>query len=138
MSKLSDDFNEYPSSGLIGLAFGTIAQSQKPTFFERLIQDKKVAAPLFSVHLTRNQETGSEVCFGCIDPNKAKGTIIWVPVKSKVCHSTALPVSAMDLLSGVLVCDDGWAIPQLNSQSADRPCCCTFLLSAFHGSRGVS
>lgn len=44
------------------MAFGTIAQSKKPTFFENLIEQKKVAAPLFSVHLTRNQASGSEVC----------------------------------------------------------------------------
>jgi hypothetical protein len=57
----SDDFNDAPNDGLIGLAFGTIAQSKKPTFFENLIEAKKVAAPLFSVHLTRNQASGSEV-----------------------------------------------------------------------------
>src|ERR1700683_102971 len=86
VSHESDDFNDAPNDGLIGLAFGTIAQSKKPTFFENLIKEKKVAAPLFSVHLTRNQASGSEVnnisfecvgklvdlkpqqvCFGCYD-----------------------------------------------------------------------
>lgn len=61
VSRESDDFNDSPNDGLMGLAFGTIAQSKKPTFFENLIQAQKVAAPLFSVHLTRNQASGSEV-----------------------------------------------------------------------------
>lgn len=43
------------------MAFGTIAQSQKPTFFENLMTQKKVAAGIFSVHLTRGKEQGSEV-----------------------------------------------------------------------------
>lgn len=60
-SRESDDFNDSPNDGLMGLAFGTIAQSKKPTFFENLIEAKTVAAPLFSVHLSRNQATGSEV-----------------------------------------------------------------------------
>lgn len=64
VSRVSDDFNDSPNDGLIGLAFGTIAQSKKPTFFENLIENKKVAAPLFSVHLTRNQASGSEVSIG--------------------------------------------------------------------------
>ncbi|KIM79007.1 hypothetical protein PILCRDRAFT_10666 [Piloderma croceum F 1598] len=51
----SDDFNDAPNDGLIGLPFGTIAQSKKPTFFENLIEAKKVAMPLFNVHLIRNQ-----------------------------------------------------------------------------------
>lgn len=60
-SRESDDFNDAPNDGLMGLAFGTIAQSKKPTFFENLIEAKSVAEPLFSVHLSRNQVTGSEV-----------------------------------------------------------------------------
>ena len=57
----SDDFDTYPNSGLIGLAFSSIAASGRPTFIERLIRDKQLAAPIFSVHLTRGKEEGSEV-----------------------------------------------------------------------------
>ena len=84
VSRLSEDFQSYPNSGLLGLAFGTIAQSKMAMFFERLIQEKKLAAPPFSVHLSRDQEVGSEVCFGCFDPSKARRAIKWIPVKSKV------------------------------------------------------
>jgi hypothetical protein len=39
-----------PNSGLLGLTFGAIAESRKPTVSECLIQENKLAAPLFSVH----------------------------------------------------------------------------------------
>ncbi|KIM79006.1 hypothetical protein PILCRDRAFT_10665 [Piloderma croceum F 1598] len=34
VSRKSDNFNDAPNDGLIGLPFGTITQSKKPTFFE--------------------------------------------------------------------------------------------------------
>jgi len=45
----SYEFVKQPNDGLIGVAFGTIAQSRQPTFFENLIKERKIAAPLFSV-----------------------------------------------------------------------------------------
>ncbi len=57
-----DDMDKQPSDGLIGMAFGTIAQSRRPTFFESLIAQRKLPAPLFSMHLSRHQESGSSMC----------------------------------------------------------------------------
>jgi hypothetical protein len=57
----SNEFDKQPNDGLIGMAFGTIAQSRQPTFFENLIKERKIAAPLFSVHLSRHEEKGSSV-----------------------------------------------------------------------------
>lgn len=78
----SDDFNGFPNDGLLGLAFGSIAQSKQPTFFERLIVEKKIAAPMFSVHLARNQASGSEVGVFILsdvwfDPHLLSG-VFWV------------------------------------------------------------
>lgn len=61
MNNKSDEFNRQPNDGLIGMAFGTIAQSRQSTFFENLIKERKLAAPLFSVHLSRHEERGSSV-----------------------------------------------------------------------------
>jgi hypothetical protein len=63
VSNKSDEFVKQPNDGLIGMAFGTIAQSRQPTFFENLIKQREVVAPLFSVHLTRHVERGSSVRF---------------------------------------------------------------------------
>jgi hypothetical protein len=66
----SVEFSKQANDGLIGMAFGTIAQSRQPTFFENLIKEHKIAAPLFSVHLSRHEERGSSVrilfAFSCI------------------------------------------------------------------------
>lgn len=52
---------DYPSSGLIGLAFQSISRMNAPNFFESLLAARKLAAGIFSIHLTRGQEDGSEV-----------------------------------------------------------------------------
>ena len=57
----SSEFDKQPNDGLIGMAFGTIAQSRQPTFFENLIKERRIAAPLFSVHLSRHEERSSSV-----------------------------------------------------------------------------
>ena len=59
VQSVSENFANSPNDGLAGMAFGTIANSHKPTFFENLIP--QLQAPLFSVYLTRNKVRGSEV-----------------------------------------------------------------------------
>ena len=57
----SQDFMEYPSSGLLGLAFRSISRMNAPNFFENLLSARKLATGIFSIHLTRGQEDGSQV-----------------------------------------------------------------------------
>lgn len=57
----SDEFQDYPYDGLLGLAFSSIATSHAPTFMENLMNQEQVLVPFFSVHLARGLETGSEV-----------------------------------------------------------------------------
>ncbi|KAH8107980.1 acid protease [Cristinia sonorae] len=86
----SDNFNSDPNSGLIGLAFGTIATSKQPTFFEGLLATHQIEFPIFSVHLTRKQIDGSEICFGCLDMSKTTGGISWLPLISKTYWTVAM------------------------------------------------
>lgn len=83
VTHVSSDFNDDPISGLIGLGFSSIATSGKPTFFENLIMQEKVSAPLFSVYLTRGKASGSMITLGGYDVSKAVGPLTWVPVISK-------------------------------------------------------
>ncbi|KAI0259259.1 aspartic peptidase domain-containing protein [Gloeopeniophorella convolvens] len=83
VSAQTDDFAHQPNDGLIGMAFGTIAQTRRPPFFENLIRARALAAPIFSVHLARHEETGSAVCIGCVDYSKTTGPVTWLPVVSK-------------------------------------------------------
>lgn len=110
VSDESEDFQDSPNDGLIGkfhshhvhvlsltpspqsgMAFSTIASSNKPTFFENLINQRKLAAPIFSVFLTRGQARGSEVCLGCYDSSKARGSVSWVPVTSRTYWAVSMP-----------------------------------------------
>ena len=61
----SQDFMDYASSGLLGLAFGAIARTRAPTLFERLLAERRLAAGIFAAHLTRGAAQGSEVRARC-------------------------------------------------------------------------
>lgn len=52
---------DYPSSGLLGLAFQSISRMNTPNFFESLLSERKLPAGIFSMHLTRGAEEGSQV-----------------------------------------------------------------------------
>ncbi|KAI0313898.1 aspartic peptidase domain-containing protein [Amylostereum chailletii] len=90
VSSESSDFDDQPNDGLIGMAFGTIAQSRRATVFEGLIKERAVKSPLFGIHLERRHAQGSEVCFGCYDTSKTTGAITWVPVTSKTYWSVGM------------------------------------------------
>jgi len=61
VSARSGEMDRLPNDGLLGMAFGSIAQSRRRPFFENLVAQAKVPAPLFSVHLSRHEESGSSV-----------------------------------------------------------------------------
>lgn len=106
---VSQNFANAPNDGLAGLAFSTIANSQKPTLFENLVSQSQLVAPLFSFYMTRTKPRGSEVswsptdpclgievatkvCFGGVDQTRVKGgNISWVQVVSKVSPSLIPP-----------------------------------------------
>ncbi|KAJ6499363.1 aspartic peptidase domain-containing protein [Mycena sanguinolenta] len=85
---LQGDFNGLPNDGLLGLAFSTVAQSGKATFFENLIAEG--LPPMFSMHLARHHDD-SAVCFGCIDRLKTLDPgIVWISVLSKAYWSISM------------------------------------------------
>ncbi|KAJ7287595.1 aspartic peptidase domain-containing protein [Mycena rebaudengoi] len=100
VSMVSEDFNGLPNDGLLGLAFGSIAQSKKPTFFESLIERNMIPAPMFSVHLSRHA-SGSELCFGCFDNLKVTGPTQWVPLVSKTYWSVSMDAIAVNVMESV-------------------------------------
>ncbi|KAH9942431.1 acid protease [Epithele typhae] len=89
--RVSDDFDEQPASGLLGLAFGSIATAGQPTFFENLLTEKALADSVFSVHLARGEETGPRcLCLGCYDTSKADAAVQWHPLVSRTYWSIAM------------------------------------------------
>ncbi|KAJ7188335.1 aspartic peptidase domain-containing protein [Mycena filopes] len=89
VSELDGDFNGLPNDGLMGFAFSSISESRKPTFFETL-------PPMFSVHLTRHQESGSSLCFGGIDNLKTLGPVQWIPVLKESYWSVSMDAIVVD------------------------------------------
>ncbi|KAF7361948.1 Acid protease [Mycena venus] len=100
VSEVSGDFNNLPNDGLVGLAFGSIAQCGKPTIFENLIANGKVSPSIFSVHLARHGgRDDSSLCFGCIDYRfmlKPLDPIVWVPVLTKAYWSVPMDGMVVD------------------------------------------
>ncbi|WWC64845.1 uncharacterized protein I303_107459 [Kwoniella dejecticola CBS 10117] len=90
VSDESSDFQGNPNSGVMGMAFSSISSSGKSTYFENLINNKAVNAPLFGFHLTRRQAQGSQLCIGCYDSSKFQGGISWVPVISQTYWSVSM------------------------------------------------
>ncbi|KAJ7647390.1 aspartic peptidase domain-containing protein [Roridomyces roridus] len=88
--EISDDFLGLPTDGLMGMAFSSVAQSGERTFFENLLYNNMLPARIFSVYLARNQEDGSELCFGCFDTTKALGAVRWVKLLSKTYWSVPM------------------------------------------------
>ena len=83
-SSVSSDFEQYPSDGLLGLAFASISRSSSPNFFENLLASRGIPTGIFAVHSSRGKEDGSEVCFGCYDLTKTMGPIRWASLTSRV------------------------------------------------------
>lgn len=75
----SSDFQGYPNSGILGLAFSTISATGRPTLFENLMKENKLLAPFFSVHLSRGTVDGSEVPPYFLDPVHKNSPIVAVP-----------------------------------------------------------
>ncbi|RDB16661.1 Cathepsin E [Hypsizygus marmoreus] len=88
-------FKGYVNSGLMGVAFSSIATSKQPTFPENLIMGGKIS-PYFSVYLTRKQAAGSILCLGCVDTSKMIGAINYFPVKTKTYWTLAMQGMAVD------------------------------------------
>ncbi|KAG8958579.1 Type I transmembrane sorting receptor [Tulasnella sp. 425] len=69
-----------PNSGLMGLAFESIAQTKATPWFFNLANNGKLASNLFSFYLSRQGADGSELCIGCIDSNKFTGQPEYFPL----------------------------------------------------------
>ncbi|KAI0820010.1 acid protease [Trametes gibbosa] len=125
VTEVSNDLDAEPNSGLLGLAFGSIAQASNSsnTFFENLLEQKALAASVFSVHLTRGVEKGSEVCFGCYDPTKARGPITWNRVVSRTYWSIPMNGTAVNGTQSpanlIAAIDTGTSLVYLPNAAAD-------------------
>ncbi|GBE80703.1 Aspartic protease [Sparassis crispa] len=125
VSSESYDFADEPSAGLLGLAFGSIARSKRPTLFENLLSDKQIPVGAFAVHLERGQASGSEVCFGCYDATKTTGTVRWNPLISQTYWSILMdgvsPISGQSISTNLTAAiDTGTSLIYVPDDVADQ------------------
>ncbi|KAJ8265843.1 hypothetical protein COCON_G00149420 [Conger conger] len=71
------------ADGILGLAFPSISSSHATPVFDNMMNERLVSQNLFSVYLSSNSESGSEVDFGGIDGNHYTGSIAWIPLSSE-------------------------------------------------------
>ncbi|XP_025208049.1 lysosomal aspartic protease-like [Melanaphis sacchari] len=73
------------ADGIIGLGYNTNARTTNNTFFYKLLDDKKILNPIFSVYMNRDTTTpkGGTIFLGGIEPKHIKGEITYVPVTQK-------------------------------------------------------
>ena len=86
-------FDQSQSNSLLGMGFGSIAQSKQPTFFENLMSQGKVTNPEFAFYLGRgksNTQSRSELTLGGTDTARYTGSLTRVPVTTKGFWQVAL------------------------------------------------
>ncbi|KAG8975298.1 hypothetical protein FRB90_009557, partial [Tulasnella sp. 427] len=59
-----------PNSGLMGLAFESLAQTKAMPWFFNLADQGELESNIFSFYLSRQEADGSELCIGCLDSSK--------------------------------------------------------------------
>eukprot|EP00069_Balaena_mysticetus_P004436 bmy_17451T0 len=69
-----------PFDGILGLAYPSISSSGATPVFDNMWNQGLVSQDLFSVYLSKDDESGSVVQFGGIDSSYYTGTLNWVPI----------------------------------------------------------
>lgn len=102
VTNASDDFNNYPMDGILGLGRRTSDQLGSPTIMDVLSSKNAIAQELIGVHLNRagdNTKDG-EIVFGGIDTTKFSGSISYTKTSN----------------------DDAWEIPVGDFVINNVPC----------------
>ncbi|XP_076853552.1 gastricsin-like [Brachyhypopomus gauderio] len=69
--------------GILGLAYPSLSSGSQMPLFDNMMQQELLQQDLFAVYLSPNEQSGSEVAFGGVDPNMYQGTLYWTPVTSQ-------------------------------------------------------
>ncbi|TPX59456.1 hypothetical protein PhCBS80983_g02450 [Powellomyces hirtus] len=80
--------------GIMGMSFSlpaTAAAPNQPTYFERLVSDKKVTSPVFSYYID-NSNMGGGLTLGGVDSARMQGTPVTIPVAASGNDASGKPV----------------------------------------------
>uniref|UniRef100_A0A8B9FM44 pepsin A n=1 Tax=Amazona collaria TaxID=241587 RepID=A0A8B9FM44_9PSIT len=78
-----DFFYYCPFDGILGLAYPSISSDGATPVFDNMMDEGLVNKDLFSVYLSKDEESGSFVLFGAIDPYYVTNGISWIPVSAE-------------------------------------------------------
>jgi len=98
----SDDFNNYPMDGILGLGRRTSDELGTPTIIDVLSTNKLIASNIVGVHLHRAEDgkKDGEIVFGGIDTSKFSGSLSYTKTAN----------------------DDAWEIPVQDTLVNGQPC----------------
>jgi len=69
-----------PQAGIMGFGFPADADSKATPWIWNLVSSGQLWSNVFSIYLARNNATGSELCVGCINTDKATANITYFPL----------------------------------------------------------
>lgn len=100
-----DFFYYTPFDGILGLAFPSLASSGATPVFDNMMSEGLVAKDLFSVYLSKNEESGSFVLFGGIDPYYVRNGITWIPLSAETYWQ--ITMDSVSINSMAVACPNG-------------------------------
>ncbi|XP_017338171.1 pepsin A [Ictalurus punctatus] len=92
------------ADGILGLAYPQLAASNAQPVFDNMVQQGLVQ-DYFSVYLSSNSQTGSEVIFGGYNPNHYTGSLVWIPLSSETYWQ--ITVDSVTINGQVVACSGG-------------------------------
>uniref|UniRef100_A0AAY4BU50 pepsin A n=1 Tax=Denticeps clupeoides TaxID=299321 RepID=A0AAY4BU50_9TELE len=93
------------ADGILGLAYASEAVDGVLPVFNNMVQQSLVPNSYFSVYLSRNSESGSEVVFGGYDPSHYNGQLNWIPVSSQAYWQISM--DSITINGNVVACNGG-------------------------------
>ncbi|KAG8950409.1 hypothetical protein FRC00_007678 [Tulasnella sp. 408] len=109
ITSASENFDG-PFSGLMGLAFESIAQTKATPWFFNLANQGYLASNVFSFYLTGQGAEGSELCIGCIDSTKFAGQPEYFPLYAGTGNATQ---AVWDIISDGVTYNNAVVTPPL-------------------------
>ncbi|XP_028652957.1 pepsin A-like [Erpetoichthys calabaricus] len=99
-----DTFTYAPFDGILGLAYPVISSSGATPVFDNMMDQGLVSEDLFSVYLSPDGKSGSEVLFGGIDTSHYTGNINWISLSSDTYWQ--ITVSSITINGNIAACAD--------------------------------
>mmetsp|Transcript_24095 Transcript_24095/g.58590 ORF Transcript_24095/g.58590 Transcript_24095/m.58590 type:complete len:410 (-) Transcript_24095:78-1307(-) len=75
-----DPFSSFNFDGVLGMALNEMSQSPTFNLVDRMVKNRRLKRPMFSVFLSDSDSEVSEITFGDVKPEHMIGDMVWAPV----------------------------------------------------------